>query len=143
MNISRPFFLNFNFSHEHLFQVESHILPKIHEWWKEENFYSTSDGREMINNFGCITRFLINVAKMRNSTVDAIKPMPTNSQIILQLCLSRPAAYSCSFSTLPRAFLHQSCAFSICSQAFSSVRSAHPTSVPPQTMLNVFIGPYH
>jgi len=45
-------------------------LPKIHEWWKEENFYSTADGREMINNFGCITRFLINVAKMKNSTGD-------------------------------------------------------------------------
>ena len=64
------YFLTFNFRNEHLFQVEGHILPKIHKWWKEENFYSTADGREMINNFGCITRFLIKVAKMKNSTGD-------------------------------------------------------------------------
>merc|ERR1711962_646613 len=45
---------------EHLFESEGNILPKIHEWWKEENFYSTSDGKQIINNFGCLTRFLIN-----------------------------------------------------------------------------------
>ena len=66
-------FLIKNFRNEHLFQAEGPILPKIHEWWKEENFYSTSDGREIINNFGCITRFLINVAKkftIKKSTGD-------------------------------------------------------------------------
>ena len=74
--LSRDFPENFlikDFRNEHLFQAEDPILPKIHEWWKEENFYSTSDGREIINNFGCITRFLINAAKkftVKNFTGD-------------------------------------------------------------------------
>ena len=96
-------FLIKNFRNEHLFQAEGPILPKIHEWWKEENFYSTSDGREIINNFGCITRFLINVAKkftVKNFTGDtqrnplkiylnALKIHLTAIRIMLHILLDR------------------------------------------------------
>ena len=89
----------FKSRNEHLFQAEGHILPKIHEWWKEENFYSTSDGREIINNFGCITRFLIN-ANAKNSAGDSQRKP-------LKIHLPHSKIYLTALHILPRLSLNK------------------------------------